>query len=78
MSNCGCVFQRKACLSIHGEASTPTDMQLKGPAQLAVSTRKTKFKTLQDWKRLPLVYLISYLVVELKTSTEGIVRGRVG
>ena len=47
------VYFREKPVSIKGEASTNTDLQLKGPAQLAVSTWKIKFKTLQDWKRGP-------------------------
>ena len=69
------VYFREKYVSIFGEASTHTDVQLKGPARLAVSKRKIKLNKLQDWKRLPGVNLIGYQVVELEAPSEGVMRG---
>ena len=68
------VYFREKHVSTFGGASTHTALQLKGPAQLAVSKRKIKFKTLLDQKRLPQVNLIGYQVVELDAPSEGVLR----
>ena len=53
------------------------DLQLKGPARLALSTRKTKYTKVQDQKRLPKVHLIVNQIVEFKAPSEGLVKERV-
>ena len=45
-------FREKHVIIFVG-ASTHTDLHIKGPAQLGVSKRMIRFKTLQDQKRLP-------------------------
>ena len=55
------VYFREKHLSKRGEASTHNDLQLKGPARLALSTRKTKFKTLYTSLVKPLIKNLNHI-----------------
>ena len=63
--------------SIQGEASTQTNLQLKGPARLVVSTRKTMFLNDKIRKGCARFNLIGYQGFEFEAPTDGVVRCRV-